>query len=327
MIMDKEFSRAEIDALFEESLRLSDIGEYEKAEDGLRKVYEYRKEEMGEDDHATLEAMHGLAFLCNLLKRHEEALSLYEKLYSLRKMKLGQTHRDSLMTLHNIAFTYEMLGEYRKSADLFQNVLNECERLFGFYDKDTMAAAYCLIYVSEKMKDGYAEIELREKILAAKLSYPGEYTLDTLDDIFELAEACNKYRYTVKARTYAQECFIIHVKELGLKHKRTTRALEMLSLAYIRLDEYKRSCSLDKLLYRIQCEELGELDEKSMRTLESLAYTYLNYGENEKAKAAYLKLRGDLERVGDPEQSDWIESVDHYLARLDGKKETLGDLT
>lgn len=325
--MDKEFSRAEIDALFEESLRLSDIGEYEKAEDGLRKVYEYRKEEMGEDDHATLEAMHGLAFLCNLLKRHEEALSLYEKLYSLRKMKLGQTHRDSLMTLHNIAFTYEMLGNYRKSADLFREVLNECERLFGFYDKDTMVAAYCLIHVSSKLKDGYAEVELREKTLAAKLSYPGGYTIDTLDDVFELTEACNKYRYTVKARKYAQECVILHASELGLKHKRTQRALEMLSLAYIRLDEYKRSCSLDKLLYKLQCEELGELDEKSMRTLESLAYTYLNYGENEKAKEMYFKLRGDLEKVDDPEQSAWVESVDYYLARLDDKEETLEDMT
>lgn len=324
---NKNYTREEIDELFAESLHLSNINEFEKAEEGMRKVYECRKETLGEDDHATLEAMHGVAYLCNILKKHDEALGLYEKLYSLRKAKLGDTHRDSLMTLHNIAFTYEMLGNYRKSADLFRDVLNECEKLFGFYDKDTMAAAYCLIHVSSKLKEGYAEIELREKTLAAKLSYPGECTLDTLDDVFELAEACNKYRYTVKARTYAQECVILHAAELGLKHKRTQKALEMLSLAYIRLDEYKRSCSIDKLLYKLQCEEFGELDEKSMRTLESLAYTYLNYGENEKAKEVYLKLRRDLEKVGDPEQSAWIESVDYYLARLDGKKKTLEDLT
>lgn len=325
--MDKLCSRNEIDAVFEESLYLSSNYQYKEALKGMAKVFKWRKDNLGADDNDTLQSMHAVAYISNMLENYSAALNLYEKLYELRKSKFGEHHRDSLMTLHNIAYTYEMLGEDRKSADIFRKVLDDCEKLFGFYDKDTMAAAYCLIHVLSKLKEGYAEVELREKILAAKLNYPGEYTLDTLDDVFELAEACNKYRYTLKARTYAQECFIIHAKELGLKHKRTRKALDMLSLAYIRLDEYKRCCSLDKLLYKIQCEELGELDEKSMRTLESLAYTYLNYGENEKAKEAYLKLRADLERVSDPEQSAWAESVEHYLARLEGKDETLEDLT
>lgn len=312
--MDKEYSRAEIDALFKECLQLSSDRKYEEAAEGMLKVFMWRIKNLGADDHDTLESMHAVAYISNILENHSEALDLYEKLYELRKNKLGERHRDSLMTLHNIAFTYEKLGEYGKAAEFFRKVLKVREEMSGYEDIETVMTAECLVHVYSSMKDGASEIALREKLYEIKRASDGKIHFDPLEDLYDITEACNKYRYTVKARKYALECFLAHVKDLGLTHKRTLKTLDMLSLAYIRLNEYKKSCALDRVLYKVRAEMYGEKDERTLRVLEEQAYTYFNYEEYEKAKKIYEYLSEMIRGLDDPDKP-FLSSVEYYLAR------------
>ncbi len=311
---NKEYSRAEIDELFEKCLHLSSDRKYEEAAEGMLKVFKWRIENLGVDDHDTLEVMHAVAYISNLLENHSEALDLYEKLYELRKNKLGEHHRDSLMTLHNIAFTYEKLGEYVRAAELFREVLKVREETSGYEDIETMQTAECLVHVYSSMKDGRSEIALRERLYGIKLAADGKVYFDPLEDLYDITEACNKYLFTLKARGYAKECFLLHVKELGISHKRTLKTLDMLSLAYIRLDEYKKSCALDRVKYKVMAEKYGENNERTLRVLDEQAYTYFNFAEYRKAKeiyeSLYEKMRGIVEL--DP---SFVANVEYYLAR------------
>ena len=312
--MGKEYSRAEIDEVFEKCLRLSSDMKYEEAADGMLTVFKWRIKNLGADDHDTLESMHAVAYISNILGNHTEALDLYEKLYELRKNKLGEHHRDSLMTLHNIAFTYEKLGEYVKAAELFREVLKIREEESGYEDIETMQTADCLIHVYSSMKDGPSEIALREKLYEIKRASDGKVYFEPLEDLYDITEACNKYYFSIKARKYALECFLLHVKELGISHKRTLKTLDMLSLAYIRCDEYKKSCALDRVLYRIRSEAYGEKDMRTLRTLDEQAYTYLQYEEYGKAKRNYEYLSETVRGFDDPDLS-FLSNVEYYLAR------------
>jgi len=312
--MDKKYTRAEIDAIFDDCIRLSSDYDYKEAIKGMETVFEWRRENLGEDDHDTLESMHAVAFISNMLDRHSEALKLYEKLYELRKKKLGEHHRDSLMTLHNIAFTYEKLGEYVKARDIFIDVLKVREELFGYEDRDTVATAECLIQVYSDMRDGNSEIALREKLYDIRRNSDGKMRFEPIEDLYDITAACNKYMFSFKARKYALECFLLHIKELGLSHKRTLKTLDMLSLAYIRLDEYKKSCALDRVRYKIFSELYGEKDEKTLRVLEEQGYAYIEYKDYEKAKKNYAYLSETIRGFEEPDLS-LLASVEYYLAR------------
>ena len=314
MTMDKEFSRAEIDALFEESLRLYSDMKYDESAEAMFTVFEWRIRNLGVDDQATLESMHAAAYISNILGNHSEALDLYERLYELRKNKLGENHRDSLMTLHNIAFTYEKLGEYVKARDIFIDVLKVREELFGYEDRDTVATAECLIQVYSDMRDGNAEIALREKLYDIRRNSDGKIRFEPIEDLYDITAACNKYMFRLKARKYALECFLLHIKELGLTNKRTIKTLDMLSLAYIRLDEYKKSCALDRVRYKIFSELYGEKDEKTLRVLEDQGYAYIEYKDYEKAKKNYAYLSETIRGFEEPNLS-LLASVEYYLAR------------
>lgn len=312
--MDNDYSRAQTDAIFQEALQLSSEGKYEEASNGMLEVLLWRKENLGIDDHDTLEAMHAVAYISNVLENYSEALELYEKLYELRKSKLGERHRDSLMTLHNVAFTYEKLGEYSRAAELFREVLKLREETVGYEDIETLQTADCLIHVYSSMKDGASEIALRERLYEIKLASKGRVYFDPLEELYDITEACNKYLYTLKARTYAKECFLLHINELGISHKRTLKTLDMLSLAYVRLNEYKRSCALDRVKYKALAEKYGENDERPLRVLDEQAYTYFNFGDYRKAKDVYESLCERMYGVEDPDPP-FVASSEYYLAR------------
>lgn len=309
-----KYSRADIDAIFEQSLQLSSDRQYEEAAEGMLRVFKWRIENLGADDHDTLEVMHAVAYISNILENHSEALELYEKLYELRKSKLGEHHRDSLMTLHNIAFTYEKLGEYNRAAELFREVLKIKEETVGYEDIETLQTADCLIHVYSNMKDGASEIALRERLYEIKLAAGGKVHFDPLEDLYDITEACNKYLFTLKALGYAKECFLLHVKELGISHKRTLKTLDMLSLAYVRRNEYKKSCALDRVKYRALAEKYGENDERVLRVLDEQAYTYFNFADYRKAKEIYESLCERMRGIADFDPP-FMASSEYYLAK------------
>src|SRR5262249_38487273 len=65
-----------------------------------------RRDTLGPDHPATLNAMGGLALFYQFAGRLNDALPLFEETLQVKKAKLGFDHRDTLTTMENLAMAY-----------------------------------------------------------------------------------------------------------------------------------------------------------------------------------------------------------------------------
>ena len=93
-------------------------GMYRQALPLYERVYEYRKNTLGEEAPATLTTLMNIAVTSGKLGQYKKDLEIEKKIYLLRKKRLGAEHPDTLLLLGNISYLYEALGKYDKSVEL-----------------------------------------------------------------------------------------------------------------------------------------------------------------------------------------------------------------
>ncbi|KAJ7703599.1 hypothetical protein B0H17DRAFT_1231441, partial [Mycena rosella] len=113
-------------------------GELEKAKQLLQAVLEHRKNTLGEDDLATLEAIHWVAWIYDNLGKFQEAEELGILVVNKRRDVLGEHHRDTLNSTGDLALVLTKLGRLREAEELNVAVLKTRRLILGENHPETL---------------------------------------------------------------------------------------------------------------------------------------------------------------------------------------------
>ena len=114
------------------------LGDYSKALELQKTVYNVRKEILGENHPLTLSALNDIANSYSDLGDYSKALDLQKTVYNARKKILGESHLSTLYTLHNLAISYADLGDNKKELELYEKIYVISKEILGENHPDTL---------------------------------------------------------------------------------------------------------------------------------------------------------------------------------------------
>jgi tetratricopeptide (TPR) repeat protein len=140
---------------------------YDLAEKQYMYVYEYYRDQKGENDHKTLTTMHYLAQLYGMAEAESKALELYEKGYHI--CQNHRTSTDSLLFMFqkNRAILKVQLRQGKLAETAMNDVLKKSIDLYGQYDPNTIM----IMYYSGIQKENMGNIQQAENIFKTVLTH------------------------------------------------------------------------------------------------------------------------------------------------------------
>jgi len=194
-----------------------DLGRRSDALRLRRKVFEIRKEQLAEDDPATLQSMMNLA-ISLAGSEPEEARQLYERTLALQKERLGHDHRDTLMCMGNLASAYAAAERYEDALALRLEVLAINRAKHGPKHADTIGSLVSLARSYYLQEQPQQACELYEEALPLQLERLGPEHSATLNIKTNLAAAYNALGRKEDGLKLFQEVRSVQMHKLGLTH-------------------------------------------------------------------------------------------------------------
>ena len=207
-------------------------GQYEEAEQLLRRVLEGREEKLGLKHPDTLRTVQNLAVVYRDQGRYSEAERLYRRALEGWEEKLGPKHPDTLRTVDNLAVIYRDQGWYKEAEQLLRRALEGREEKLGLKHPETLTTVDNLadVYWSQ---DQYEEAEqLYGRALEEREEKLGQKHPDTLMTVQNLAVVyCSQGRYK-EAEQLFRQALEGREEKLGPKHPDTLTTVDNLALVY-----------------------------------------------------------------------------------------------
>ncbi|KAJ7463223.1 hypothetical protein FB451DRAFT_1494065 [Mycena latifolia] len=255
-----------------------------KAEQLQSMVLEDRRQLLGENHPATLEAMYWLAWAYEHLGKLKEAEELGVVALKTRRAILGENHLDTLKTMGNLAVIYHMLGKVKEAEGLQVVALQKWRDIFGDNHPETITAMGNL-GVSYYSMGKYMEAEaLQHTVLEKRRNILGNNHPDTLHIMVTLGVI---YQHLGKLRE-AEELELMVVERwqniLGENHPDTLYAMGNLSSVYSVLGKLKEAEVLDLVVVEKRTNLLGVNHPDTLLAITNLASTCKRLGKPEEAE-------------------------------------------
>lgn len=192
---------------------LSDLGQYDEAEEMYRKALRLQEAAFGADGEGLMETVYSYGVLLREMGRFAESVAVLERALALQQRRLGPQHLATLQTLVQLATVQERCGSRDVAEDLHKQALQGMERALGpdHVDVSRCCNNLAALYSSQK-RFGEAEallyraIAIRQRVLGA--THP--HTLNTRLNIAicmkaagKLAEAMEMYEQVLAGREHA----------------------------------------------------------------------------------------------------------------------------
>ena len=156
------------------------LGDHNKAlEIGIR-VYNAKKEILGEKHPSTLSSLNNLANFYSDLGDYNKAIEAGIKVYNASKEILGENHPHTLSALNNLTNSYSELGDYNKAFELQNTVYNKSKEILGDKHPDTLASLTNLASSYSDLGDYNKAFELKNTAYNALKESLGASHPDTL---------------------------------------------------------------------------------------------------------------------------------------------------
>jgi len=97
------------------------------AEDHVKRAYQLYREQLGEEDPRTLEAMLSLGAVYSFQRRLDEAEALLARTLEISRRVRGDEHLRTLWCMNSLALTYRTQERYNEAESLFWEMFKICE--------------------------------------------------------------------------------------------------------------------------------------------------------------------------------------------------------
>jgi len=205
------------------------------------KALEIRRNELGNDDPATLESMRMLGDLLRANGRYRDALETMREVVAVGKRTLGSHHPDTLRSLKKLAYILVHADDHDEAVRVVQDALEGCRRVFGDKDPET-SEAYAIKGMMLRCGAGrYQEGAgcLRTAFEGLRDSLGDEHPA-TLQTQLNLGWAVLWLGEVKEAEALNQEAYATSLRALGDDHPNTLFGLDNMGLVRVaqgRLDE------------------------------------------------------------------------------------------
>ena len=265
-----------VDNLIKQAKEADKAGNYIKAKNAYKKLYNLYKRELGKNHPYTLSVLDNLAISYGCLGDYNKALELYEEVYVARKKVLGEKNPDTLSVLNNLAYNYARLGDYNKEMELNKTVYKTRNEILGENHPDTIYAHGNLAVSYNDLGEYNKALELSKVVYDKIIEILGRNHPDTIYELAILAGVYGNLGDYNKALKLHKEVYVTRKEILGENHPDTLIALGNLALSYINLGDYDKALELQNTVYNESKETLGESHPDTLLALSNLLVSQID---------------------------------------------------
>jgi len=276
------------------------LGDYEAAEPHLERVFQIRREQLGDEDPNTLTAMDHLGFLYWYQARYNKAEPLLERALEARTRVLGEEHRDTLESMSNLGHRY-CLGftdEYLEKAEvLLRKVCEIGLHALGEEHSVVLQATHGLAFLKlvvyradEAERLGVKALKISRRVLGDE----HETTLHLMNTVASAYRIQERYQ---EATDLVQEALEINQNVTGGENFVAARSHCILAEIY--LAQGQHDLAFQPLIRSVELSEqcVGELHPLTLNCKERVAWLYYQRGQLKERDKLLIELFQTSERA------------------------------
>jgi serine/threonine protein kinase/tetratricopeptide (TPR) repeat protein len=210
------------------------LGEYDAAEDQLRKALDVRRKCLPAADPATLNTQNSLAVLLVERGKPAEAIPLFEDTLSGRKAILGPDDPHTLATMDNLANAYRTAGRLDDALPLFEETIARVTEKLGPTDPGTLITMNNLALAYGAAGRPRDQVAILEKCVGLAKKILGPDNPETLTGMNNLAVGYWELRDAAQAIPLMEQVVELRIAKIGADHLFTRTSLRDLALMYTR---------------------------------------------------------------------------------------------
>ena len=265
------------------------LGEWRLARPHFERIVEIRRQCLGEEDAATLDAMAMLAWIYMAEVRFDQAEQLNTRIWEIKHRVLGVNDPSTLASKLQLAVVYMYWGKYDRAEPMLNEVLETSRRCLGETHQHTIGAMCGLasLYMFQKRMDEAGAL-LAEALAIQERSGVGqqERTLSLTGAVAKLYAEQGRHEeaqaMTVKALEAARRAF-------GDEHLVTLDVLSTLGLLYQKGGRRDEAVSLLVQALETSQRVFGENYPLTIQVMDRLGRLYLDQGRYAEAEPLLLK--------------------------------------
>jgi len=297
-------NRFENQPLVEASIRetlgntYQNLGDFEAAEQHLKRVVQILCDELGEEHPQTIYATFNLCGALWEAGLAAETQPLCLKTVERSKRVLGKEHRTTLLSMNILALVHDTLANYGEAEQLFSEILETSRKAFGQTDMITLLTVGNLAGVVrragryEEAEPLYLEaLEFRRQVLGE--DHP--YAIDSLRGLGLLRAEQGRYE---EAEELLTESLEKRRRVQGPEHKRTIQNMMQLGWVYTEQQRYSEAETLLLDAFELSYRVIGPLDQSTIESIHKIVTLYEAWNKPEEAE----KWRAKLPQTKAPEK-------------------------
>ena len=163
--------------------------DYHKASIWAERLFEYNRQNYGEEDTKTCESMFLLAKVYGKQGKRKDACILSEKVYNIYLKTYGEQNEKTLEVLGDLAYRYSRLDDFSRACELFEKVYMIRRERLGIKDPDTIRSLNNLASTHKKLehyKKAYELFKQTYELSCQVLGIEHYRTTRTIEKIKEL---------------------------------------------------------------------------------------------------------------------------------------------
>jgi tetratricopeptide (TPR) repeat protein len=278
-----EASESHLDAIGAVAADLRVKGDFPKALELSRRVFDTATEAFGEDEAFTLNAAHNLGVALRLVGRFQEAYELDRNTWQLKQTLLGAEHEQTLLTRVGLTIDERELGLYKHARNRQEEVVSQYLRHLRDDNAAVLHAKRVLAVARRKAGDHDAALELSEQVLTVMEERFGREHPDTIAAALGLSVDLRYVGDLERARGLAEASLEHYRRIFGDRHPHTVSAQANLAITSRMDNRCESAHELDRTAYDTLVGKLGERHPLTMVVATNLASDLAALGRHQEA--------------------------------------------
>jgi len=288
-------------------------GQAQQAVPYAEKVFNIRKDILGEKHPEALNSLANLAVIYQAVGRLDEALLLSEKSYVLHKQLLGEKHLGTLSSLNNLAMIYQVVGKLNESLPLSEKAYEQNKQVLGENHLGTLVSLNNLVMIYKAVGRLDEALPLFEQAYSLRKQVSGEKHPSTLNSLSNLAMIYQTVGRLDEALPLSEKAYMLRKQLLGEKHPNTLVSLNNLGSIYQVVGRLDEALPLSEKAYIQSKQMLGEKHPNTLLSLNNLAIIYKLVGRLNESLSLFKKAYVQSKQVLGEKHPDTLKSL-HNLA-------------
>ncbi|WP_405946393.1 FxSxx-COOH system tetratricopeptide repeat protein [Streptomyces prunicolor] len=278
-----EARESQLDAIGAVAADLRVKGDFRKALDQSRRVFDTATIAFGEDDPFTLNAAHNLGVALRLVGSFREAYELDRTTWELKQTLLGAEHEQTLLTRVGLTIDERELGLYQHARNRQEEVVSQYVRHLREDNPAVLHAKRVLAVARRKAGDHEAALDLSEQVLVIMEARFGPEHPDTIAAALGLSVDLRYTGHLDRARELAEASLERYRRVFGDEHPHTVSAQANLAITSRMDGRLEAAHELDRAAYATMCDKLGERHPLTMVVATNLASDLAGLGRHQEA--------------------------------------------